>query len=216
MFELASKLGFRHQHLSPYYPQENCQVDAINKSLKTILKSTVNSMRSNCHLMLYLELWVYRTSIKTAMGFSPFQRVHGVESNFPIECEIPSLKIVVELLPDIRQIEEHLVYHEHLDEQCWDVALVNEAHKKHVKSQYEKYIHPRVFFEGDLVLVYDQDTDALGAWKFNPMWHVPYTVWWELKKGSYELLYYDGNVLSNPRNGIYLKKYYAWAWNLKH
>jgi hypothetical protein len=209
MSELASKLGFRQEHSSPYYPQANGQVEAINKSLKTILKRMVNSTRSNWNLMLYPTLWAYRTSVKTATGFSPFQLVHGVEAVFPIECEIPSLKIVVKLLPDTTQLEEHLVYLEHLDEQHRDATLANEAHKKCVKSQYDKFVHPRVFSEGDLVLVYDQDKDALGAGKFNPMWHGPYIVRWVLEKGSYELAYYEGNVLSEPRNGLYLKKYYA-------
>ena len=42
MKELASKLGFKHDHSSPYYPQENGQVEAVNKSLKTILQKTVS------------------------------------------------------------------------------------------------------------------------------------------------------------------------------
>jgi hypothetical protein len=195
--------------LSPYYPQANGQVEAVNKSLKMILRRMVNSAEMNWHLMLYPTLWAYWTSVKTATGFSPFQLIHGVEVVFSIECEIPSLKIMVELLPDMTQLEEHLVYLEHLDEQRRDAALENEVHKKCVKSQYDKSIHPRVFFEGDLVLVYDQDKEPLGVGKFNPMWYDPYVVRWVLEKGSYELMDYEGNVLSEPRNGLYLKKYYA-------
>jgi hypothetical protein len=37
MIELTSKLRFKKEHLSPYYPQANCQVEAMNKSLMTIL-----------------------------------------------------------------------------------------------------------------------------------------------------------------------------------
>jgi hypothetical protein len=59
--------------------------------------------------MLYSTLWAYRTSFKTAIAFSPFQLVHGIEEVFPIECEIPSLKIIVELLPNTNKIEECLV-----------------------------------------------------------------------------------------------------------
>ena len=29
-----------------------------------------------------------------------------------------------------------------------------------------------------------------------------------LKKGAYELIDFDGNKLAEPRNGIYLEKYY--------
>jgi hypothetical protein len=110
-----------------------------------ILRRMVNSTRMNWHLMLYPTLWAYRTSVKTATGFSPFQLIHRVEAVFLIECEVPSLKIAVELLPDMTQLEERLVYLEHLDEQCRDAALENEAHKKCVKSQYDKSVHPRVF-----------------------------------------------------------------------
>jgi hypothetical protein len=80
--------------------------------------------------MLYPALWAYRTSVKTATGFTPFQLVYGLESIFPIECEIPSLKLVVELLPETSSLEECLVHLEHLDEQRRDAAIINEAHKR--------------------------------------------------------------------------------------
>jgi hypothetical protein len=80
--------------------------------------------------MLYPYLWAYRTVVKTATGFSPFQLVHGLEAVLPIECEIPSLKIIIEILPDSSELEAHLVHLEHLDEQHHDVTTANEAHKK--------------------------------------------------------------------------------------
>ena len=108
-------LGFRQEHSSSYYLQENGQVEAVNKTLKTILKRTIDAAHSNWHIMLYPALWAYRTNVKTAMGFSPFQLIHGVEAVTPIECEIPSLKIVIHVLPDMTELEEHLVHLEHLD-----------------------------------------------------------------------------------------------------
>ena len=66
--------------------------------------------------MLYLALWSCRTNVKTATGFSPFQLVHGVEAVTPIECEIPSLKIAIHVLPDTTKLEERLLHLEHLDE----------------------------------------------------------------------------------------------------
>ena len=60
-----------------------------------------------------------------------------------------------------------------------------------------------------MVLVYDQDHDKLGAGKFEPMWHGPFVVKSVLTKGSYDLVNYNGVPLSEPRNGIYLKKYFT-------
>ena len=97
----------------------------------------------------------------------------------------------------------------HLGETRRDAAIANEAHKRHVKLQYDKFVHPRIFSKGDLVLVYDQGSDALGAGKFVAMWHGPYIVKRVLSRGSYEPQDFEGECLKEPRNELYLKKYYA-------
>ena len=104
MTQLTTMLGFRQEHSSLYYPQENGQVEAVNKTLKTILKHTIDEARSNWHIMLYPALWAYRTNVKIATGFSPFQLVHGVEAVTPIKCEMPSLKIAIHVLPDMTDL----------------------------------------------------------------------------------------------------------------
>ena len=83
--------------------------------------------------MLYPALWAYITTVKTATGFSPYQLVHGVELIFPVECEIPSLNLAVELLPDTSPLEEHLVHLEQLDEQRRDALVALELNKHRVK-----------------------------------------------------------------------------------
>ena len=80
-----------------------------------------------------------------------------------------------------------------------------EVNKHHVKVQYYKFFHPRRFGEGDLVLLWDQAKEPLGAGKFNPMWHRPYVVKGVLEKGAYELVDYEGTALVEPRNELYLK-----------
>lgn len=96
-----------------------------------------------------------------------------------------------------------------LDEHHHEAAMANELHQRCVKTQYDRSIHPCTFSQGDLVLVYDQYRDKLGAGKFEPLWHDPYVVTHLLKKGPYELPYYDEHSSVEPRNGIYLKKYYS-------
>ena len=84
-----------------------------------------------------------------------------------------------------------------------------EVNKCHVKVQYDKSVHPRRFSEGDLVLLWYQPKEPLGTGNFNPMWCGPYVVKRVLEKGAYELVDYEGTTLADPRNGLYLKKYYA-------
>eukprot|EP00253_Pinus_taeda_P022198 PITA_22198 len=135
--------------------------------------------------------------------------VYGLEAVLPIQCEISSLKFAVDLLP--RTSEEEALFLEliQLDETHRDAALANEVHKKRVKAQFDKNVKPRVFSEGDLVLLYDQESDKLGAGKFQSLWMGPYIVKCVLAKGAYELVDYDGIPLSQPQKGLYLKRYYA-------
>ena len=84
--------------------------------------------------MPFLALWAYQTSAKTATGFTPFQLVYGLEVVLPIECEIPSLKLAIELLPATSEEEKCFLYLAQLDETRCTTALANKAHKKCVKA----------------------------------------------------------------------------------
>ena len=122
--------------------------------------------------MLYPALWTYRTAVKTTTGFSPYQLVHGVESVLPVECEIPSLKLAIDILPDTSPLEESLVHLEKIDEKHQDSLVSLEVNKCHVKVQYDNSICPRRFSEGDLVNLWDQAKEPLGVGKFNLVWQV--------------------------------------------
>lgn len=74
-----------------------------------MLRRMIGVHKTNWHTMLFSALWAYRTTVKTSTGFSPFQLVYGLEAVLPIECEIPSLKLAVELLPDTSPEEERLL-----------------------------------------------------------------------------------------------------------
>ena len=59
------------------------------------------------------------------------------------------------------------------------------------------------------MVLYDKEANVIVIGKFEPLWHWPYIVKRVLAKGSYELVDYDGILLAQPRNGLYLKRYYA-------
>ena len=127
----------------------------------------------------------------------------------PIECQIPSLHLVVELLPDTSPLEERLLQLEQTIEDHRASLQAIEAAKTRSKIQYDSHVYPRAFSEGDMVLVYDQPNDKLGKGKFESMWYGPYVVHCCLRKGAYTLIDSVGQLLENPRNGLYLKKFYA-------
>ena len=136
--------------------------------------------------------------------------MYGLEAVLPIQCEISSLKLAIDLLPGTSEEEACFLELIQLDETYNNTTLANEAHKKWVKVKFDKIVKPRVFSKGDLLLLYDQESDKLGAGKFQSLWMGPYIVKWVLAKGAYDLVDYDGIPLAQPRNALYLKRYYAW------
>ena len=75
-----------------------------------MLRRMVGDHKSNWHQTLFSALWAYRTSMKTATGFTPFQLVYGLEAVLPIQCQIPFLKLALELLPNTSTEEERFLY----------------------------------------------------------------------------------------------------------
>jgi hypothetical protein len=78
-----------------------------------------------------------------------------VDLILPIECEIHSLKLAITLLLDSFDLERRLVNLESLDEQRRDTSMTIEVKKICVKVQYDKSVCPKLYVEGDLVLLYD-------------------------------------------------------------
>lgn len=99
MFEFATKLGLLHENSTLYYSQDNIIVEAINHLLKTMIQCMWWNQKHNWNLILSSALWDYQTSTNTSKIFTHFQLIYGVEVVFPIGCEIPSLKLVVGLIP---------------------------------------------------------------------------------------------------------------------
>ena len=63
-----------------------------------------------------------------------------------------------------------------------------------VKAQYDLFVHPHVFSNGDLVFANDQDHDKLEVGMFEPLLHGPYVVNCTHQKGAYGLSNYEGNA----------------------
>ena len=60
MEELSAKLVFFHENSTPYYPEANGQVEAINKVLKTMLRQMVGDHKSNWNLILFSLFGIIR------------------------------------------------------------------------------------------------------------------------------------------------------------
>ena len=88
--------NIEHHKSSLYRPQANGAVEVANKNVKNILvkmRVTYKDWTKN----LSFSLWAYRTSIRMSTRATPYSLVCGSGTMHPIEVEIQSLMVLVEV-----------------------------------------------------------------------------------------------------------------------
>ena len=90
---LCAQFKIQHHNSSPYRPKMNGAVEAANKNIKKIIQKMIVTYK-DWHEMLPFSLHGYRTTARTLTGATPYSLVYGMEVVFPIEVQIPSLRIM--------------------------------------------------------------------------------------------------------------------------
>lgn len=99
--ELVEKCKIHQRITMPYHPQENGQLEITNKVIEGILTKTMASHRRNWADKLLEVLWAYRTNWRNTIGFSLYELVYGNNPLFPIEFEIKTLRITLQVNLDL-------------------------------------------------------------------------------------------------------------------
>ncbi len=93
MEELCTSLYIHHHFSSPYFPKDNDQVKATNKTILKILKEVLSDFGHDWHLQIKPALWAYHTLFHTSTGTNPYCLVYGAKVALPIEVELLFLGI---------------------------------------------------------------------------------------------------------------------------
>jgi hypothetical protein len=100
-------------------------------------------------------LWAYRSSPKTATGFTPFSLIYGIDTISPTELVVPSPRVMQgsELEVDANMCAEaQMTNLEGLDE-VRDLAKVrSQRNYQKMTNVYNKALRVRIFVEGQMVL----------------------------------------------------------------
>lgn len=83
--DFAKESGFKLLTYTPYYAQENGQVETTNKVVIRLIKNHVGEKPRNWHKTLDQILWAYRTSHKEATNSTPFRLTYGNDVVLPVE-----------------------------------------------------------------------------------------------------------------------------------
>jgi hypothetical protein len=95
------KLGIEHRVSTGYHPHTNVQAETSNSQLKSILNKTIKKGGKDWSKKLDRALWVYRTTLKTPIGMTPYQFVYGNACHLPVELEHKAYWAIKEMNLDL-------------------------------------------------------------------------------------------------------------------
>ena len=204
------KLGVKHRHSTPYYPQCNGLVEKVNGMICKIISKQVGSKTQHWDKHLNAALWAYRTSFRTSLGFTPFHLVHGQEALLPIEVELSSLRVLLHSQKKGKgAIKERLLDLERLALNREEATQYYAKHAEVRKEKFNQKLAPKSIKKGSLVLRYNDRFDYNKSDKFVPHWEGPFKVVELFDNGSYQLMDASGELHKTRVNGWRLKPYFS-------
>jgi len=96
MNKLCVQFGLKQHNFSMYNAPANGLAEVFNKTLYNILKKVVNCLKKDWYDRIGEALCAYRTTFWTLTQVTPYSLIYGVEVVFLLECQIPSLRIVIQ------------------------------------------------------------------------------------------------------------------------
>eukprot|EP00253_Pinus_taeda_P021188 PITA_21188 len=141
---------------TPYHPQANGQVESTNKIIEGIITKTIHLHRRYWAERLPEALWAYRTTWRNTTGHSPYELVYGKEVLLPIEFQVKTFKMVVQLGMDLSESQKHRMEQlNERDEIRQEEILITELVQYQRAKWHDKYIKEKKFQEGDWALLFD-------------------------------------------------------------
>ncbi|XP_017982297.1 PREDICTED: uncharacterized protein LOC108663225 [Theobroma cacao] len=94
--EVCAKFKIKHHNSTTYRPKMNGAVEVANKNIKKIVEK-ITEVYKDWNEKLPFALHAYRTSVHTSTGATLYSLVYGIEAVLPVEVEIPSLRVLMEI-----------------------------------------------------------------------------------------------------------------------
>ena len=127
--------GIKNHYSSPSHSQANGQTKVANRSLLKIIKTQLEGVKSEWLDELPGVLWVYKTTVRTPTGETPFKLAYGSEAVIPVEVYMANHRVM-----------------KYQDEVRMNAKQRTTRYKNLMARQYDAMVKPRRFNIGDLVL----------------------------------------------------------------
>ncbi|XP_070044748.1 uncharacterized protein [Nicotiana tomentosiformis] len=96
MNKICDLFGFKQRNSSMYNAAANSLAEAFNRTLCNLLKKVISKSKRDWNDRMEEALWAYRTIHRTLTQATPYSLIYGVEVVFPLERQIPSLRLAIQ------------------------------------------------------------------------------------------------------------------------
>ena len=160
------ELKIKNLYSTSCYPQSNGLGKASNKTLLTALKKRLDSAKGKWVDELLEVLWAYRTTARKPTGMSLFTITYGMEAIILTEIGMPTIRTNT---PEQGSTELTIKELDTIDILRESTAIRIASYQHRLERSYNKWVKPRAFQPGDLVLrkVFENTTNPT-AGKFQP------------------------------------------------
>ncbi|KAI5398821.1 hypothetical protein KIW84_064270 [Lathyrus oleraceus] len=151
--------------------------------------------------MLPFALHGYRTSVRTSTGATPFSLVYGMEVVLPVEVQIPSLRVLMDVkLQEAEWVRTRYEELSLIEEKRLAAICHGQLYQQRMKRAFDRKVRPRVYHVGDMVLkrILPPQNDRRGKW--TPNYEGPFVVKKVFSGGALLLTTMDGKDFPSPVN----------------
>ena len=162
--ELCTQFKIQYHNSSP------------NKNIKKIIQKMTVAYKY-WHEMLPFSLHGYHTTMYISTGATPYSLVYGMEVVFPIEVQIPSLRIMKDAwLKEEGWIQTRLDQLNLIDEKRLTAVCHGQMYQKQMINAFNKKVRRQVYQVGDLVIkcIILPQGDPGGKW--TPTYEGPFVI----------------------------------------
>ena len=123
----------------------NGAVKAANKNVKKIMAKITDTYK-DWHEKLPFALHAYWIAVRTSTGATPFSLVYGMEAVFPIEVEILSLRVLMEVkLEEAEWVQARYDQLNLIEEKRLKALCHGQLYQKRMMRAHDKKVRPRQF-----------------------------------------------------------------------
>ena len=180
--EMCDLLQIKKTRTTAYHPSGNGQVENLNKTVKSLLRSRIEEDPETWDKHLAGCMMAYRSSIHASNGYTLYSLMFGRESRLPLDV------MIGELPPSSATYGEYVT---NLKTQQTSAFRDTREHlttaQRRQKEYFDKHTKESLYQPGDQVFLYNPQLKPGEAAKFHRNWKGPYIVVEQVTEVTYRV-----------------------------